>query len=264
MGALRQIFNTAGTHTIAIDSGNIPNGLSEIHVEVDSTLGAIVLLLPEIAGIGTNTGAIEVSILDKGGVSATNSITITANESDEINNAATVVLETNGGCIQLQISDSTNWSASFDSSTNPTAGQPKFAYFYQTVADVDGTIAADNGKVLFETAHPANTSGFTTVAASGDITVGATGAGVYKVSTFVGGATANAFALFVDGVKLGGSVYGSGAVTQQNSGFSLVTLTVGDVVSLRTDNCAGAITLQLAGTTDTDQVVASILFEKLN
>lgn len=147
--------------------------------------------------------------------------------------------------------------------TGTTAGLSQFAYFWQTVADVDATIAANNGKALFETASTNNTAGLTTVAASGDITVGAGAGGIYEINWNVSGAEPNAFAIFINGIKAAGSVYGSGAGTQQNDGFTLLTLIAADVVSLRSDNAPAAITLQLAGTTDTDQIVASILFKKL-
>ena len=143
-------------------------------------------------------------------------------------------------------------------------GTPEFAYFFQTVADVTGTIAADNGKALFQTPSSNNTAGFTMVAASGDIAVLV--AGVYRISWTLCAAEAGAMALYIGAVKqtASGSVYGNGATTSQNHGQALLVLAAGDIVSLRTDNCGAPLTLQLAGTTDTAQIVASIMFEKLS
>jgi len=143
-------------------------------------------------------------------------------------------------------------------------GLNSFAYFWQSVIDVTGTIASNNSKVLFESSAVNNTADITTVSGTGNITIGANAGGLYKISWLVAGAEANAFAVFKGNTKQLGSVYGSGAGTQQNNGFVLLSLAAGDVISLRSDNAPAAITLQLAGTTDTDQVVASIFFEKFN
>lgn len=159
------------------------------------------------------------------------------------------------------------WSGSSGFHEKESSGaitQIKFAYFWQLVSDVLATIPANDGKVLFKTPSPNNTAIITTIPSSGDITIGVGGGGVYKISYSVSGVEPNAFAIFVNGVKSSGSVYGSGAGTQQNGGLSVITLIDGDVVSLRTDNCPAAITLALAGTTDTDQVIASIVFEKMS
>ena len=145
-----------------------------------------------------------------------------------------------------------------------TPGQKVYDGFFQRVTDVVGTIAANNGKALFQTAAASNTTGLTTVAASGDIIVGAAGAGTYKVSYQVAGVEANAFGLFIGAVVVPGSISGSGAGLQQNNGQCIVTLAAADVVSLRTVDCATPITLALAGTTNVLQNVASIVFEKLS
>lgn len=146
----------------------------------------------------------------------------------------------------------------------PPGSLSEFAYFWQSVSEVTGTIAANNGKALFENSSSNNTAGITTVAGSGDITIGADAGGIYDINWQVAGAEPNAFAVFINGVKAAGSVNGSGAGTQQNNGFTLLTLLAGDVVSLRSDNAPAAITLQLAGTTDTDQIVTSIMFKRLS
>lgn len=146
---------------------------------------------------------------------------------------------------------------------SPPGSLNQFAYFWQQVDEVTGTIAANDGKALFFNSSTNNTSGLTTVAGSGDIVVGAGAGGVYEINYNVTGAEPNAFAIHINGIKAAGSVYGSGAGTQQNDGFALLALVAGDVVSLRSDNAPAAITLQLAGTTDTEQVVTSIMFKRL-
>ena len=60
-----------------------------------------------------------------------------------------------------------------------------------------------------------------------------------------------------------GSVYGSGAGTQQNTGQVLVTVSSGDVLTVRNHSSAAAVTLQtLAGGTQTS-TNASVLIEKV-
>lgn len=71
------------------------------------------------------------------------------------------------------------------------------------------------------------------------------------------------FAIFVDGILAAGTVYGSGAGTQQNSGQAILSLSAGDVLTVRNHSSAAAVTLQtLAGGTQTN-VNASIVIERI-
>jgi hypothetical protein len=70
-------------------------------------------------------------------------------------------------------------------------------------------------------------------------------------------------AVFVNGVAVAGSVYGSGAGTQINTGQVIVSAGTADVITIRNYTSAAAVTLQtLAGGTQTN-VNASVLLEKL-
>lgn len=140
---------------------------------------------------------------------------------------------------------------------------PQFAYFWQEVGQVTGTIAANNGKALWFTSSTNNSPLLTTVAGSGDVVVGAGGGGVYKINWEITPAEAGALALFINGVQAAGSLYGTGAGTQNIPGFSLLSLVDGDVVSLRTVNSPAALTLQLSGTTDATEVINAISFERV-
>ena len=72
------------------------------------------------------------------------------------------------------------------------------------------------------------------------------------------------FALFLNGAPVAGTVYGSGAGTQQNNGQAIIAIAAGDVLTLRNHSSAAAVTLQtLAGGTQTN-VNASIVITKLN
>jgi hypothetical protein len=90
--------------------------------------------------------------------------------------------------------------------------------------------------------------------------------GDYKVTFSVSGTEPCQFALFVNGVAVPESVYGSGAGTQQNNGQVILAINAGDVVSLRNHTSAAAVTLAagppIGGTAAA--VNASIILEKLD
>ncbi|NQX69158.1 hypothetical protein HQN90_23790 [Paenibacillus alba] len=88
--------------------------------------------------------------------------------------------------------------------------------------------------------------------------------GNYEVTFHVSGVEPNQFALCLNGVPVAGTVYGSGAGTQQNQGQAIVALAAGDILTLRNHSSAAAVTLQtLAGGTQTN-VNASIVIKKLS
>lgn len=131
-----------------------------------------------------------------------------------------------------------------------------YAYIYNESAQVvpiETDILFDsNGPVSPEFLH-----------APGTDSIIATTAGTYDVEFVVSGVEPNQFALFVNGAPAPGGGYGSGAGTQQNTGRIIVTLTAGDVITLRNHSSAAAVTLQtLAGGTQTN-VNASVVFERL-
>ena len=86
-------------------------------------------------------------------------------------------------------------------------------------------------------------------------------AGIYRVTYSVSGMEPNQFALFLNGVAIGNSIYGSGAGTQTNSGQILLTVDAADVLTLVNHTSSSAVILQtLAGGTQTN-VNASVLIE---
>ncbi|PIT83090.1 collagen-like protein [Limnohabitans sp. 15K] len=88
--------------------------------------------------------------------------------------------------------------------------------------------------------------------------------GNYLVSFSVSGTQSNQFAIFVNGRVVPGSIYGSGAGTQQNNGQVIVRLEKGDTVTLVNYHSAAAVGLQsLSGGTE-ENVVASVTLLKLN
>jgi hypothetical protein len=108
------------------------------------------------------------------------------------------------------------------------------------------------------------TAGFAHGLGSSDITV--INEGVYKVTFSVSGTEPNQFALFINGVVVAESVYGSGAGTQQNTGQAILAVGANDVITLVNHTSAAAVTLAAAppiGGTVT-AVNASILIQKLD
>ena len=100
--------------------------------------------------------------------------------------------------------------------------------------------------------------------APGTSLITVTTAGTYLVTFSVSSVEPNQFALFLNDFPILGSVYGSGAGTQQNTGQAIIFLTPGDVLTLRNHSSASAVTLQtLAGGTQAN-VNASIILERLD
>jgi hypothetical protein len=112
-----------------------------------------------------------------------------------------------------------------------------------------------------------NSNGITTAGithAPGTSQIVVSSAGNYQVTFSVSSVEPNQFALFVNGLAVAGSVYGSGAGTQQNTGQVILTLAAGDVLTLRNHTSLLPITLLSVIAGLQTNVNASILIEKLN
>jgi hypothetical protein len=100
--------------------------------------------------------------------------------------------------------------------------------------------------------------------APGTTQIAVTNPGNYEVTFSVSGVEPNQFALFLNGAPVTGTVYGSGAGTQQNHGQAIIALVASDILILRNHSSAAAVTLQtLAGGTQTN-VNASVVIKKLS
>jgi hypothetical protein len=135
-------------------------------------------------------------------------------------------------------------------------GAAQYAYVYNLAAGV----VAIEADVPFSQNGPL--VGFTHVASTAGVT--ATAAGVYLIDFSVSGTEPGQFALMLNGSSVvPGSTYGSGAGTQQDNGQVVVSLSAGDVVTLRNHSSAAAVTLQtLAGGTQTN-VNASLIIQQV-
>ena len=125
-----------------------------------------------------------------------------------------------------------------------------YAYIYnttsQTVAIGASVVFSNNGV----------TKGITHIQGSSNIIIGT--AGTYEISFHLSAIEPNQFALYQNGVIVEGTLYGSAAGTQQNTGMSIITASAGDVLTLTNHSSPSATTLQpFAGGTQTN-VNASI------
>ena len=142
--------------------------------------------------------------------------------------------------------------------TGPAAGLAEYAYIFNqgaAVIAIEADIPFDSNGFL--------TAGITHTPFNPGVTVNT--AGNYSIFFSVSGVQPSQFSIFVNGAAVSsGSVYGSGAGTQQNNGYTILTLGANDVITLRNHSSAAAVTLQtLAGGTQTN-VNASLLIEKLD
>ena len=136
------------------------------------------------------------------------------------------------------------------------AGLSEYAYIYnldaQVVAIEDDISFSSNGTIVGTITHAPGTS---------TIQIGS--AGDYSVWFYANGVEPNQFTLFQNGAPVDGSVYGSGAGTQGNTGMVIITAAAGDILTVRNHSSSSAVTLEtLAGGTQINSN-ASILIQKL-
>jgi hypothetical protein len=104
-------------------------------------------------------------------------------------------------------------------------------------------------------------SGITHVPGSAGIAL--VNSGTYQVTFTVSGTAPNQIALFVNETVVPGSVYGSGAGTQQNTGQTIVDVAAGAVLTVRdfTSSAALALATPIGGTQASTN--ASVAIEKI-
>ena len=133
----------------------------------------------------------------------------------------------------------------------------EYAYIYNLTAQT----------VLLEADVPFDSNGSLTPAVShtaGTSSVTFNQAGNYEVQYSVSANEPNQFALFLNSVAVPGSIYGSGAGTQQNTGQAVVTAAAGDVLTLRNHTSAAAVTLATVVGGTQANVNASLMITKLS
>lgn len=132
----------------------------------------------------------------------------------------------------------------------------QFGYIYNLrpqVVPIEADVILDTNGIL--------TPGIVHIPGTAQITVA--DAGNYEVHFSVSGVEPNQFAIYINGTLAAGTIYGSGADMQQNTGQAILALACSDVLTLRNHSSATPVTLQtLAGGTQTS-VNASVIIRKL-
>lgn len=133
----------------------------------------------------------------------------------------------------------------------------EYGYFYNlsllTPIPLEGDFPFDsNGQF---------TSGFTHAVNSPNIVI--VRSGIYSVHFSASTVEASQIQLMLDGIAVPGACYGSGAGTQQNHGFVIISALAGQAITIRNHTSAAAITPQsLSGGTQLNSV-NSLLITKL-
>jgi BclA-like protein/collagen triple helix repeat protein len=138
-----------------------------------------------------------------------------------------------------------------------TNGLSQYAYVYNLGAEtvpVEADVTFDTNGVL--------TPGITHAPGGAGIVL--VNAGTYKVTFSVSAVEPNQMALFVNGTLVSGTVYGSGAGTQQNTGQAIFTVGAGDVLTVRNHTSAAAVSLQAQAGGTQPNANASVAIEKLD
>jgi len=131
---------------------------------------------------------------------------------------------------------------------------------YGYIYNLTGRTVANESPVIFDSNGPLS-AGITHSLNSSTITIVNTG--IYKVVFSVSGLQANQFALTQNNVVIPGTIYGSGAGTQQNTGQVIVSFAANDTLRLINHTSSAAVALQtLAGGTQINSN-ASILITKI-
>jgi hypothetical protein len=117
-----------------------------------------------------------------------------------------------------------------------SSGFGDYLYVYNLTAQ---TIAVE-APIPFDT-NGAMSDGFTHAPGTANIEV--VNAGVYKVTFSVSGTEPSQMALFRNGAPVPGSIYGSGAGTQETTGQAIVTLGAGDMLTVVNHTSAAAVGL---------------------
>lgn len=130
-----------------------------------------------------------------------------------------------------------------------------YGYIYNLTAQsvaIEAPIVFDSTGPVLGVTHAPNTP---------DIEV--VNAGTYSITYSVSGTEPNQFAIFVNGVAVPSTVYGSGAGTQQNTGQAILALDAGDIITIVNHSSAAAVGLaSVIGGTQAN-VNASVLLERL-
>ena len=127
--------------------------------------------------------------------------------------------------------------------------------------NVGAQVVASEADIKFDS-NGLMTAGFTH--GPGIAGVNVVNAGIYRLTFIVLGVEPSQMAVFLNGAAIEGSISGSGAGTQPNTGQVIASIASGDVITLRNHTSAAAVTLPqpFAGGTRTN-TNATIVIERI-
>jgi hypothetical protein len=138
-----------------------------------------------------------------------------------------------------------------------SSGLSQYAYVY----NLGGETVALEADVTFDS-NGVSTPGITHTLGAAGITL--VTAGTYEVAFSVSGTEPSQMALFVNGTLVPGTVYGSGAGTQQNSGQAIFAAPAGAVLTVRNHTSSAAVGLATPIGGSQASSNASVTIEKLS
>jgi hypothetical protein len=137
-------------------------------------------------------------------------------------------------------------------------GVSGYAYYYNVAAQ---TVAIE-ADILFDT-NGVNSPAPITTHTAGTAAIIVASTGTYKVSFIVSATEPGQVAVFLNGAPVAGSIYGSGAGTQQNNGQVIFSASAGSTITVRNHSSAAALGLPTPIGGTQASVNASIMLEKL-
>jgi hypothetical protein len=137
-------------------------------------------------------------------------------------------------------------------------GVSGYAYYYNVAAQ---TVAIE-ADILFDT-NGVNSPAPITTHTAGTAAIIVASTGTYKVSFIVSATESGQVAVFLNGAPVAGSIYGSGAGTQQNNGQVIFSAFAGSTITVRNHSSAAALGLPTPIGGTQASVNASIMLEKL-
>jgi hypothetical protein len=101
----------SGADTYEAQASDLTRNVQQevVRVNCNTTPGIVDFTLPEIASYNGNYGGTTVIVFDGASNAGANNITVRPGGSDTIEGAATAVISTNDGAIELRVSSETTW-----------------------------------------------------------------------------------------------------------------------------------------------------------
>jgi hypothetical protein len=138
-----------------------------------------------------------------------------------------------------------------------SSGLSQYAYVY----NLSGQVVATEAPITFDS-NGVLSAGITH--APGDAAITLANAGTYLITFSVSGTEPNQMGIFIGGVPVAGTIYGSGGGTEQNVGQAILTLPAGSVLTVVNHTSTAGITLATPISGTQASTNASVVIEEIN